>query len=176
MQKCVVILTLLFGVLFFQGLSAQTAETDSVPIVASLDEDNGIMGFSLQAHVDSCEGIRKVGKHQQLMRYKPAMEPLQAEGVDLKYCYLYFWKNRLHSIELKTKGGDNTKLLLDKIVDWYGGGEQHNMFGTNRTWTGKYIRLFFEQNLISQDGTFTYMDDEVHNDYYKFMLKRRYGQ
>jgi len=147
--------------LFSPSLSAQEMDP--------LDEDFGFMYWKLGAHIDSVKNVTKDGRTQKLHRYKPTSGKVSFEEIPLKSVYIYFWRGRVHSIEVKTRAAE-TKPFLDKMKERYGEGEALDNLGGKIVWEGVLTRLIFEQNLISRDAVFTFLCEEVHEKYYNTMM------
>ncbi|MEM7036748.1 MAG: hypothetical protein AAF570_07205 [Bacteroidota bacterium] len=141
---------------------------------SALAEDNGFMGYMLGQPSDSMDGIVRRGKSQRLIWFAPEEKNLTFEGMPLKSVRLYFWKGKLHSIEIKTSGTNS-----DRFKEWlenrYGKGAKEDAMGFRFSWEAPRIRVLFEQNIISHDALTTYIDDEVHEAYYRFMHRLKYG-
>ncbi|MEM0998550.1 MAG: hypothetical protein AAGN35_15940 [Bacteroidota bacterium] len=161
---------LTFALVLVAGFLAAPARAQSL-----LDADNGFLHFQLGQPADSIEDIRRNGKSQRLMRYIPVNPIVAVEDIPLKSIKLFFWEGKLHSIEVKTSGTDS-----DRFRDWmanrYGGGKKEDAMGFRYSWEGSRIRVLFEQNLISHDALTTFVDDAVHDRYYRYMHRLRYGE
>lgn len=140
----------------------------------SLDQDNGILGYRLGYPPDSMLDIRRDGKSQRLMRYRPVEFEQSLGEIPLKSVRLFFWEDKLHSIEVKTSG-TNSDALRDWLANRYGEGSKEDAMGFRFSWEGAQIRVFFEQNIISHDALTTFVDDEVHERYYRYMHRLKYG-
>ena len=141
---------------------------------STLDTDNGILGLRLGYPPDSMDGIRRSGKSQRMIRWVPEADLVELDGIPLKSVKLYFWEDKLHSIEIKTSTTDS-----DRFRTWletrYGGGDKEDAMGFRFSWEGARIRILFEQNIISHDAITTFVDDEVHDSYYRYMHHLKYG-
>lgn len=139
-----------------------------------LDADNGILGFQLGAHRDSVPiHLEKRGKVQKLNKYEPYADSLDYNGIPLHSVYCYYWDAHLHSIEIKTKG-ENTTTMLALLEALYGEGKEQANFSSQLYWQGEKCRLFFEQNLVTKDGLWTWVSDKVHKEYELAMYNLKY--
>lgn len=133
-----------------------------------IDFDNGILGFKLGAGADEMRGILKDGKQERLARYRPVDDSLRHEGILTRKVKLFFWEGKLHSIELKLEAAEADKMLL-WLKDSYGDGKKEDAMGFRFTWEGSRVRVFWDQNLVTREASLTFMDDQIHAKYYKFM-------
>ena len=163
-MKNILVAFLFLSLPFISPLSAQ-----------SLDKDNGILGYQLGFPADSIPDIRRDGKSQRLMRYRPIEMHQGLKEIPFKSVRLFFWEGKLHSIEIKTTG-PNSDAFRDWLSDRYGEGYKEDAMGFRFSWEGARIRVLFEQNIISHDALTTYVDDEVHERYYRYMHRLKYGE
>lgn len=141
-----------------------------------LDEENGFMGYQLGVHMDSVNRtqLQRRGKVQKLVRWDVLKEHISIDGLDLNYVRLFFWKEKIHSIDVKSAPGSGNQ-LREWVFAKYGKGFQEDAMGYKFSWEGEHLRLFMEQNLVTKDVKLSFLCDEVHNKYYKFMYERDYG-
>ncbi len=136
-----------------------------------------VNGYHLGAHADSLDfhGLQRMGKFQKLIRWDVTGESIMMDGVPLKFCRLFFWENKLHSIELKASGpsGDELRLWIESV---FGAGEKTDNMGYRYQWMLPTIRILWDQNLATKDGMATFTAEAVHRSYYKFMYNRANGR
>ena len=137
-------------------------------------------GFMLGTHHDSLtieqnKTLLKRGKYQKLIRYDVMEKPLTHAGVPLRFVKLFYWQGYLHSIDVKSAERQGNA-LREWVEKRFGEGTQEDAMGYKFTWEYPGYRVFMEQNLVSKDVTITFLHDETHNSYYKFMYERQYGR
>lgn len=146
----------------------------------STDAMLSFKGFELGTIHDSLsieqnKTLLKRGKFQKLMRYDLLKDFLRLEGMQLRYVRLFYWQSYLHSIDVKSENGSGND-LREWIEKKYGEGVQEDAMGYKFIWEFPGYRIFLEQNLVTKDASITFLHDEVHNSYYKFMYERSYGK
>ena len=136
-------------------------------------------GFELGSHYDSLsidqhKSLQKRGKFQKLIRFDVMAEHLHQDGIALRFVRLFYWHNHLHSIDVKSGNGQGNE-LREWIEKKFGEGIQEDAMGYKFLWEFPGYRVFLEQNLVTKDATITFLHDETHNSYYKFMYEKQYG-
>ncbi len=136
-------------------------------------------GFELGTHFDSLtleqhNSLLKRGKYQKLIRYDLLEDHLKLKEMKLRFVRLYFWQGYLHSVDVKSASGSGDD-LRDWVKNTHGEGFQEDAMGYKYLWEYSDCRIFLEQNLVTKDVTITFLNDDVHNKYYKFMYERSYG-
>lgn len=137
-------------------------------------------GFELGVQYDSLtieqhKTLQKRGKYQKLIRYDLLDEHLRLQGMELRFVRLFFWQGYLHSIDVKSANGQGDA-LREWVENIHGEGIKEDAMGYKFLWEYPGYRVFLEQNLVTKDVTITFLQDEVHNSYYKFMYERSYGK
>jgi hypothetical protein len=63
-----------------------------------------------------------------------------------------FYKGRLSTILIETKGLTNSRNLLEVLRQAYGVGERPNRFMDHYMWSGSHVRISYDQNSINDDA------------------------
>lgn len=132
-----------------------------------------VMGYTLGLHADSIPKVNllKMGKFQKLLRYDRQDTPLKLEGIDLASVRLFIWDNHLHSVEIKCAEGQG-----DKMTAWlksiYGEGKKMDAMGYRFDFYLPTMRVLWDQNLATKQGTAQFVDEAVTDQYYIFMEQR----
>ncbi len=156
----------------FSGVSIGLQAQSSDAMLSFKGFELGVQHDSLT--IEQHKSLLKRGKYQKLIRYDLLEDYLTLEGMQLRFVKLFFWQGYLHSIDVKSASGSG-----DALVAWvkniHGEGVQEDAMGYKFLWEYPGYRVFLEQNLVTKDVTITFLNDEVHNSYYKFMYERSYG-
>jgi hypothetical protein len=134
----------------------------------SLDEAD-FLGFRPGWHTDSLPATKSQGKYQKLDRAVPLVnDSLTYEGIPLKSVVLFFHKGKLHSIDIRLTGA-NAHTMLSLVEALYGEGERKDNFGYQREWRTAKNVLYYEENMISHDGLFSFISIKVMDNYSKWL-------
>jgi hypothetical protein len=85
--------------------------------------------------------------------YARTGDDLKLGNAELESITYLFYKDKLSSIVIKTKGFANTKAMYDTFVQQYGRGYQSNRYIDEFTWWGKRTSMNIKKSSITSDGT-----------------------
>lgn len=143
--------------------------------VAQLDADNGFMGIPLGKPDSLVRYLIRGGKTEGLRKLRLPEDKLKYQGIPLVSVTAYAFRDRFHSIDIKTTG-PSTQMMLNKIKEKYGPGEQEEVRSFFTYWKGERVYLFFEKSYLGDDGKFSFTSLEVHKDYLKYIDDLKYGK
>ncbi len=113
----------------------------------ALDEQYGFLNIKLETPFTAFKGLKKEDSEKAI--YKATQADLRMDKYILESVYLTFYKDSLTTIELETKGWNNTNGLLDILQEAYGTGSKRVNFGYK--WKGERVWMNFAIN--ETDGT-----------------------
>jgi hypothetical protein len=102
-------------------------------------------------------------------------DKLKYQGIPLVSVTAFAFRDRFHSIDIKTTG-PSTKMLLDKLKEKYGPGETEEIRSFYTFWKGQKVYLSFEKSYMGDEGKFSFTSLEVHRDYMKYIEDLQYGK
>jgi hypothetical protein len=132
----------LFLVILFSGL-AQGQNVDA------LDAQYGMFGISLESSLDSLSGMLFKGRKMKKDIYVLEKQSLALGQAKLSGVQYLFYKNKLHSIMLRTDNAKESENLLAFLEFFYGPGLKEG-FSPLYMWKGKKVEMIYEQNLLTK--------------------------
>lgn len=74
-------------------------------------------------------------------------------GAQVANIYYSFYKGKLASVLIKTKGLGNSRALLDALKAQYGEPEKPNQFLEEYEWLADRVKMSYKQNSVTDDAT-----------------------
>lgn len=155
-------MTLLLRSALFFLLFAGIAEWCRAQNTDALDADYGFFGVKLGDTLGRMPGMTRTGKYLKKDVYMRANQTMTAGSAELSRVEYLFYKERLHSIRIKTADDDNAQALLELLQAFYGEGKQDGMAPVYR-WEGKRVRLKYEQNMLGKQAEVILESREIQN-------------
>jgi hypothetical protein len=143
--------------------------------VAQLDADNGFMGIPLGKPDSTVRYLIPSGRSQKLNKSRLPNDKLTYQGIPLVSVMVYSFRDRIHSIDVKTTG-PSTEMLLKRFKERYGAGGTEQVRDFTLSWRGEKVYLSYEKSYMSEEGKFSFVSFEVHKDYLKYMEDLKYGK
>lgn len=134
------------------------------------------MEYKLGASPDSMPKLVSNGRYQKMKRYRPANDSIVFEGIEIKTIQFFFFKGECHSFIVRTPNGETTDALLAYFQKRYGEGEKQDGMGTQFLWRGENCQVFYERNIVTNNGQFSFTSILIHRKYENFMYKLKYGE
>ena len=128
--------------------------------IDALDAQGGFFDLVLGSDISTFNNIDKKGSQLKRDRYRWKTCPRTYAGVRISGVELYFYKSRLHSLVISIQGETDSKAFLELLTMYYGPGTQLGM-APHFTWSGKQVRLVYEQNLFSKNTLIVFESVEV---------------
>lgn len=88
--------------------------------------------------------------------YKRSRENLIIGAAKVENIVYLFYKNRLSSVIIWTKGIINSSAMLEVLREAYGAGFQSNQYLEHILWSGSKVNLLYAQNVITRDAQITF--------------------
>jgi hypothetical protein len=126
----------------------QMAVGQTTTVTPMLDAQNGFFEFALGDTLSNFPPLEARGPYERKQRYAIKGFPLIHGDVKYQFIHLLFYKNRLHSIFLRTEGLASSEALLQLLQALYGTGAQQG-FGPLYYWEGAQVRLSYDRNLLT---------------------------
>ena len=140
-------LTSLIILILSSALVGQNRENKEAGLKA-LDDQYGLLNIKLESPLSTFKGLIKEAGDKSC--YKMA----QAEYILGKYkfeaVYLTFYKDQVTTMELETRGWDNTKGILGILQETYSAGNKREHFGYK--WKGQKVWMNFAINESDGNG------------------------
>ena len=129
--------------------------------VKKLDEKNGFKEITLNAfHQDVKKYLEEdpsdVNEVEKTAVYKVTDESFYTVGEsEISNVEVHFFKDKVSSIILETKGLQNSKALLKALTMAYGNGEKRNTYIEEYHWEGKKVQMSYKMNGTSKNTVIT---------------------
>jgi len=127
------------------------------PSVAALDEKYGFRNVTLEADISSFNDLVpfEVEESDGMKLFTRSNDELNIGEYDIEPIVYAFYKDKLLSILIMTKGYSNSRGVLEVLRTQYGNGYQENRYIDKYTWSGKRAALVYSENSITNDATIT---------------------
>ncbi len=119
--------------------------------VAYLDARNGFRDMKFGEPPKS--GMVLTEKQGDLKFYRRASDDLTVGSGRVAAITYIFYKNRLFTVMLQTKGIMNSQALLATFRAAYGPGDKPNEFLDAYLWSGKIVSVSYNENLVTKNAT-----------------------
>ena len=113
----------------------------------ALDEQYGFLNIKLESPLSSFKGLKLEDSEKAV--YKATQSDLKLDKYKFESVYLTFYKESLTTIELETKGWNNTNGILGILQEAYGIGKKRVNFGYK--WKSEKVWMNFTIN--ESDGS-----------------------
>ncbi|WP_026463931.1 hypothetical protein [Adhaeribacter aquaticus] len=118
-----------------------------------LDERYGFKEAKLEADISSFAQLDMVEDQGNIKVYEKIGDDLKIDEVALQTIWYFFYKNKLSSILIKTKGPTTNKKMLAYLNKEYGKGKPVGKLGTTYAWSGKKTNLSYQENKETGEAT-----------------------
>jgi hypothetical protein len=125
-----------------------------------LDAQNGFFDLELGNDISTFNNIEKKGSQLKRDRYRWKTYPKTYAGIRISGVELYFYRNRLHSLVVSIHGEADSKAFLELLMMYYGQGVQLGL-APHFTWSGKQVKLTYEQNLFTKNTLIVFESIEI---------------
>lgn len=140
-------LTSLIIVLISSALVGQNRENQEAGLKA-LDEHYGFLNIKLESPFNSFQGLKNEDSEKSI--FKATQAELKIDKFNFESVYLTFYKESLTTIELETKGWNNTNGVLGILQETYGAGNKKIHFGYK--WKGEKVWMNFAIDETNGNG------------------------
>jgi len=147
MKRVLLNLVMVLALLMFSSMHSQVL----CQTLDALDMQYGLFGVSFETSLDSLPGLQKNGFYQKKAKYVDPDLPRVLGPAALSAVNFLFYKNRLHSIMIKTENEENSQKLLEFIQLFYGTGQKDG-FSNLYSWEGKKVSMIYEQNILTKSA------------------------
>ncbi|MBC6989545.1 hypothetical protein [Hymenobacter sp. BT491] len=139
---------------FAQQIS-EMEETAAAPAVdlQKLDQTYGFQDLKFETPVSAVKHLVLVETTGQTKIYRRTTDSKALVNAQVATLLYFFYKGKLTSVRLTTKGYTNSRALLDHFTELYGTGFQANEHTEKRSWTGKKVYLGYEESPLTNDAT-----------------------
>ena len=117
--------------------------------VSKLDEKYGFREMKFETSLTSFKNLVKVQENF----YASTTENLTLGNYKLSQIAYGFYKGRLFSIIIMTKGLTNSSGVLKILQQAYGTGYKDNEYLESYIWRGEKVKMTYEENSITSDAT-----------------------
>jgi hypothetical protein len=117
-----------------------------------LDEKNGFRDAVLGSDTTSFNDLVVVEKEGNSVYYKRTGENLTVGDFTLDAVTYGFYKGKLSTIIISTKGYTNSRGLLQIFNTQYGRGYQSNRYIEKYSWSGKNVIMSYNENSATNDA------------------------
>ena len=114
----------------------------------ALDEQYGFLNIKLETPFGAFKGLIKEDAEKCV--FKATLAELKMVTYNFESVYLTFYKDLVTTIELETKGWNNTNGLLGILQEAYGEGNKRTNFGYK--WKGQKVWMNFAINELNGNG------------------------
>ncbi len=115
----------------------------------SLDEVYGLLGRSLEAPLSSFSGLIPKGTFGRKAWYRSPADTLW-EGIPLAEVRYAFYREKLHTIQVRVEGDEASKALLVLLETLFGPGKQDG-YAPRYRWIGQRAVLVYDQNILTRN-------------------------
>ncbi len=124
--------------------------------ISLLEKDNGFLNFKLGKSKAQQGTIDCKGMFQLKQKCFPVPMPEKYNDIPIKKITLYFYKDKLHSIEIKTEGEQASQTMLLELQMKYGNGKQVG-YAPHYEWKTPNILLTYDENLLTGNAIITFL-------------------
>jgi len=132
-----------------------TIGTFSINSFAFQNEPDGFRGIKWGTKIGTLKDMVKAGGTGDQIMYTKINDKLQIGNAELERIGYLFWKGKLCSVSIPTKGHSNWTALKKVLFLKFGDGKQQNEHIEKYSWgnlSGKTL-ILFEYNQFSEKGT-----------------------
>jgi hypothetical protein len=117
-----------------------------------LDEKNGFRDAVFGTDTTVYNDLVEVERDGNTIYYKRSSENLVVGDFQLETVTYGFYKGKLSTIIVSTKGYSNSRGLLQVFNTQYGRGYQDNRYMEKYTWRGKNVLMSYNENSATNDA------------------------
>jgi hypothetical protein len=156
-------LLLLFALLFAGRLTAQAQEPGTLE---ALSDKYGFRDAHFESPTTAFKDLVLIDPRKK--SYYRRGDSKKIGGAQVNSIYYYFYKGKLASVAITTKGIEDSRALLAALKAQYGPGEQPNDRIEKYEWLAGRVKMVYDQNIITDDATVvmlsTYMAHQQNTD------------
>jgi hypothetical protein len=145
----------------FLLLALSSAQLLFAQNIKKLDEKNGFKEITLGAfHQDVKQYLASDPQEENIVEktavYEVADSSFYTVGEsEISRVEVHFFKDKVASIVLETKGLQNSKAMLKALTTAYGNGEKRNTYIDEYHWIGKKVQMSYKLNAASKNTLIT---------------------
>jgi hypothetical protein len=118
-----------------------------------LDEKNGFRDAIFESDTSAYKDLVFLEGDGNTKYYKRTSDELKIGDSELDGIIYGFYKGKLSTVMLTTKGYTNSRGVLSVLNAQYGRGYQSNQFMEKYSWSSKNVLMSYTQNSITDDAT-----------------------
>jgi hypothetical protein len=126
-----------------------------------LDEKYGFREAKLESDVSAFTDLVLLEEGVNEKLYRRSSDELKVGQNDLKSIVYAFYKDKLATILIETKGLINSRALLLTVQEQYGKGYQPNSYIKTYHWKGNKAAMIYDENSASGDARLLLMSKPV---------------
>lgn len=142
-----------FIVAAFMLLSAKAAVAQDSGSLEVLSEKYGFRDAHFETPLTSFKGMALVAPGNVTKGYTRATDSKKIGGAQISSIRYYFYKGKLSSVAITTKGLVNSRALLAALTAQYGEAQQPNEYLKKYYWDATRVRMGYDENVITNDAT-----------------------
>jgi hypothetical protein len=119
----------------------------------ALSEKYGFRDAHFEAPLSSFKDMVLLDPRKSSKVYYRRSDSRKIGGAEVKGIYYTFYKGRLSSVSIITKGIEDSRALLAALQAQYGPGEQANERIEKYEWPANRVKMVYDQNIITDDAT-----------------------
>lgn len=116
---------------------------------APVDSIYGLLGYVLESPQSSFRGLIPKGTFQRKGWYRSTTDTVW-EGIPLAEVKYAFYKEKLHTIQLRIEGADASAAMLILLETYFGKGKQDG-YAPRYRWVGQRAVLTYDQNILTRN-------------------------
>jgi hypothetical protein len=144
--------------------------------IHNLDEKGGFKMLLFGMPEDSIKSIASLSLEKTRTRYYIVSDPKLlkvGESIQIDKISLAFYKGKLLSITIKTKGFVNSTGMLNVLNKAYGFGKKPNEYIEEYYWWGNKVSMSYNQNSITDDASIFMFSKELSEEREQEMEKEK---
>ncbi|MGI4863057.1 MAG: hypothetical protein ACRYFZ_03985 [Janthinobacterium lividum] len=131
-----------------------------------LDKNNGFRDFHLGKALTSYPALKPVEDDKNITYYTKPGDAMQLGEAVLSELVYGFYKGKLYSIHLKTKGRTASRKAKEALVAQYGPGFPTSEYSENCMWLGKVVCLYYKEDSLTHDANIRFSSMPMMNEKY----------
>lgn len=127
----------------------------------ALDAKNGFRDYRFDDTIDKFKNLKKQIDYGDDKSYVSTDENLKIGDAQLSDISYSFYKDKLYSVLIQTKGSINSGKVKAAFQAQYGPGFQRNRFAETYFWFGNKVTLYYDENAITHDAAIIISDNGI---------------